>query len=138
MVIASEQSFNKTKSNRANISGLIVLPKFRFIHNSNSLKDDDLIKELKKISGTPFKKPPTSILAVPEMNGKELKKPIKAVLLKYAVRKNNKFSEEEVIDNLLLGEKGFFSREARKKLSEKIKKVLLRLVSSLKENKKKE
>lgn len=130
LIIGSSKSIDKHKCNKSNISGLIVMPSAKFYRQKSSFKDDKLSKELEKIDGKSLKNPPTKILAVPEIDGFELRKALKSVLLSYAFS-NEKFHPYDLVEDLLMDEIGLFSHSSRKTFSDKVRKCLIRLSDEL-------
>lgn len=133
LVFGSKKSVSKTKCKKSGVSGLSLIPDVEFFPSSESLTDDELKKELERLENEDLSNPPTSILAVPEMEGDELRTAIKGVLLSYAQEESNKFNAEDIAGDLLLNEKGFFSRESRKTLNKKVRKMLIRLRTRINE-----
>lgn len=130
--IGSNKSVTEKKCNSYNVSGITIIPHFNFFEE-NTIKDDDLKKEFKKLIGNDLENPPTSIIAVPELQGKALRNSMKPILILYA-KKGKKFDFIEFSEDLL-GEDGLrlFSDNAKQKLEHSVRKALINLCEHFRE-----
>lgn len=131
LVIGSNNSITKEKCKSNEISGLSLIPNLQFYYQSKTFKDNNLANEFQKNKGEDLKNPPTSLLAIPESKGIELKRALRTILFKYALQEGH-FTSNEIMEDLLLNEIKLFSISSRKKLADKVRKELIRLSTMLK------